>query len=61
MSFGNFATAQINRYKDNFYFLKRTLTKIIMPIFINKNNIYLLQNKTNQKILGFRNTMLILS
>ena len=25
-----------------------TLTKIIMPIFINKNDIYLLQNTNNQ-------------
>ena len=31
-----------------FIFFKITLTKIIMLIFINKNNIYLLQNNTNQ-------------
>ena len=26
------------------------LTKIIVPIFINKNNIYLLQSNTNQSL-----------
>ena len=31
-----------------FIFFKLTLTKIIMPIFINKNSIYLPQNNTNQ-------------
>ena len=31
-----------------FIFFKITLRKIIMLIFINKNNIYLLQNNTNQ-------------
>ena len=48
ISFGNFAATQINRSKDNFILFKITLTKIIMPIFINKNNIYLLQNNTSQ-------------
>ena len=46
--FGNFATRQIKRNKDNFIFFKITLSKIIMSIFINKNNIYLFQNNTNQ-------------
>ena len=45
ISFGNFATTQINII---FIFFKITLTKIIMPIFINKNYIYLPQNNTNQ-------------
>ena len=31
-----------------FVFFKITLTKIIMPMFINKNDIYLLENNTKQ-------------
>ena len=31
-----------------FIFIKIRVTKIIMPIFTNKNNIYLLQNNTNK-------------
>ena len=45
---GIFDTTQINRNKDNYIFFKITLTKIIMPIFTNRNDIYLLQNNTNQ-------------
>ena len=47
-SFGNFGTTQIKGIKILFIFFKITLTKIIMPIFINKNNIHLFQNYTIQ-------------
>ena len=44
--FGNFATTQIIMNKDNFYLLQNNnLTKIITPIFINKNNISLTENE----------------
>ena len=32
----------------NFIFFKIAITEIIMPIFITKNNTYLLQNNTKQ-------------
>ena len=51
-----------NNYKYIiFIFFKITITKIIMSIFINKNDIYLLQNNTKQQILGFQNRRLTLS
>ena len=36
------------RTKLTFIFFKVTLATIIIPIFINKNDIYLLQNNTDQ-------------
>ena len=49
ISFRNIATMQINRNNDNdFVFFKITVTEIVMPIFITKNNTYLLQNNTNR-------------
>ena len=41
---------QINRNNDKFIFFKITLTEIIMPIVITKNNTYLLQSNTNQSL-----------
>ena len=46
ISFGKFATTQINRNNDNFFFFKIAITKIIMSIFVNKIDTYLRQNKT---------------
>ena len=46
ISFGKFATTQINRNNDNFFFFKIAITKIIVSIFVNKIDIYLRQNKT---------------
>ena len=37
--------------KITFIFLKITLAKIIMLVFINKDKIYLLQNNTNQFLM----------
>ena len=45
ISFGKFATTQINRNNDNFFFFKIAITKIIMSIFVNKIDTYLRQNK----------------
>ena len=47
ISFGNFATTQINRSNDIILF-KITLTKITMPIFINKISIIFFKTTLNK-------------
>ena len=56
ISFGNFAITQIIMNKDLYFYLikivsKKTLTKIIMSIFINKNNVYIFFKVTLTKFL----------
>ena len=50
ISFGNIATMQINRNNDKVYFLQND-TNRGYNASINKNNTYLLQNNTKQKLL----------
>ena len=42
ISFGNFATTQIIMNKNIFYLFQNNTNKDYMPIFLNKNDIYLL-------------------